>query len=225
MSTTIAQIQIRAGTSAAWASANPVLLSGEPGLATDTGVLKFGDGATQWASLPAFAVKTPPADGNPYVYEDGAWTVLAITDTDLAADVTGVLPEANGGTGQSSLAGVMNALTGVGDYPASEALLSGDFVNVWNDSGTLKIRKADASAEATMAHGYVKSAAALGDDVTLYALDGSVLSGLTGLTLGAAYYLSDTAGEVSTTPGTVYQRVGVAITTSSLLVRIGGAYA
>lgn len=47
----IQQIQLRRGTAAAWATANPVLAAGEPGLETDTGVFKLGDGATAWNSL------------------------------------------------------------------------------------------------------------------------------------------------------------------------------
>lgn len=45
-------IQLRRGTAAQWTAANPVLAAGEPGLETDTGYLKMGDGATDWNSLP-----------------------------------------------------------------------------------------------------------------------------------------------------------------------------
>lgn len=47
-------IQFYRGTAAEWASANPVLLDGEPGLETDTRKLKFGDGVTAWNDLPAY---------------------------------------------------------------------------------------------------------------------------------------------------------------------------
>lgn len=46
-------IRIRRGTSAEWASANPVLRSGEPGIDLTTDTLKIGDGTTAWSSLPA----------------------------------------------------------------------------------------------------------------------------------------------------------------------------
>ena len=45
------KIQLRRGTAAQWTSANPVLLSGEQGLETDTGKTKIGDGVTAWNSL------------------------------------------------------------------------------------------------------------------------------------------------------------------------------
>ena len=45
-------IQLRRDTAAQWASKNPVLAAGEPGRASDTGVIKYGDGGTPWNSLP-----------------------------------------------------------------------------------------------------------------------------------------------------------------------------
>jgi hypothetical protein len=45
------QIQIRRGTAASWTSANLILAAGEPGLETDTGKQKIGDGVSTWTSL------------------------------------------------------------------------------------------------------------------------------------------------------------------------------
>lgn len=47
-------IQVRAGTAAQWASVNPVLAAGEPGVAIDgtTVVFKVGNGLTAWNALP-----------------------------------------------------------------------------------------------------------------------------------------------------------------------------
>lgn len=47
-------IKLRRGTAAQWTTANPVLSSGEQGYETDTGLLKIGDGATAWTTLPYF---------------------------------------------------------------------------------------------------------------------------------------------------------------------------
>lgn len=49
------QIQLRRGTEAEWAEADPVLALAEPGVATDTRVYKIGDGSTTWADLPSVA--------------------------------------------------------------------------------------------------------------------------------------------------------------------------
>lgn len=54
MSERITRLRMRGGTAAEWTAANPVLLSREFGIETDTRRLKMGDGATAWASLPYF---------------------------------------------------------------------------------------------------------------------------------------------------------------------------
>lgn len=46
-----ATIKLRRDTAAAWTAANPILAAGEPGLETDTDLIKYGDGVTAWNSL------------------------------------------------------------------------------------------------------------------------------------------------------------------------------
>lgn len=48
----MALIRFRRGSTGAWAVANPVLAAGEPGFATDTYVLKVGNGVNAWDTLP-----------------------------------------------------------------------------------------------------------------------------------------------------------------------------
>ena len=45
------RIKLRRDTAANWTLNNPTLAAGEPGLETDTGKTKYGDGTTAWASL------------------------------------------------------------------------------------------------------------------------------------------------------------------------------
>ena len=47
----MAKIKFRRDTAAAWTQANPVLAQGEPGFEHDTGLLKIGDGETEWIDL------------------------------------------------------------------------------------------------------------------------------------------------------------------------------
>ena len=47
----MAKIKFRRDTAAAWTQANPVLAQGEPGFEHDTGLLKIGDGETEWVDL------------------------------------------------------------------------------------------------------------------------------------------------------------------------------
>lgn len=89
------RIQVRRGTEAGWTSANPVLSVGEPGLETDTGKFKWGDGTTAWADLDYAAgsasvvvSETAPeevelgsiwfnsSEGRSYIYYDGFFVEL-----------------------------------------------------------------------------------------------------------------------------------------------------
>lgn len=57
------RIQLRRDTAANWSTANPVLALAEPGLETDTNLIKYGDGITAWNSLP-YAGVSPSVSGN-----------------------------------------------------------------------------------------------------------------------------------------------------------------
>lgn len=89
--------------------------------------------------------------------------------------------------------GLANTIVAV----CSEDLTAGNTVNLWNDSGTTKLRKADADGgNAKKADGFVISNYTTGDSVTAYK-DGSI-TGLSGLTPGADYFQSTTAGGITT---------------------------
>ena len=66
------RIQLRRGTAAEWTSANPVLAQGEPGIESDTGKQKFGNGTSAWSALP-YASKGDKGDqGSPGVADDAS---------------------------------------------------------------------------------------------------------------------------------------------------------
>lgn len=115
--------------------------------------------------------------------------------------------------------------TGVGpdvkSIQASENLAAGDFVNVWNDAGTVKVRKADATDPAKQAHGFVLAAVTSGVNGDVY-FEGAnnQLSGLTG---GTIYALSTvtpggvvTLASASTTAGHILQVLGVATSATEI---------
>ena len=56
------RIQLRRGTAAEWAAANPLLRQGEPGFEYDTGKIKFGDGIHYWLQLGYLAGAGVPGD-------------------------------------------------------------------------------------------------------------------------------------------------------------------
>lgn len=104
---------------------------------------------------------------------------------------------------------------------ASETISAGDFVNIWDDTGTLKVRKADASGGyGKKADGFVLAAVTSGNTATIYPL-GDINSQVSGLTPGADYWLSSTAGTLATTaPSTsahIIQYIGKATTATELL--------
>lgn len=101
---------------------------------------------------------------------------------------------------------------------SSENLAAGDLVNIWNDSGTRKARKADAS-NGRRAHGFVLSGTSSPANATVY-LSGDI-TGLTSLTPGTAMYLSGTTagGATATSPSTagqISQEIGIAVSTTAI---------
>jgi hypothetical protein len=103
-------------------------------------------------------------------------------------------------------------------YPASEAIGAGSFVNIWDDTGTDKVRLADAS-NGREANGFVLAAVASGANATIY-LQGEA-TGQSGLTAGTEYFLSATnAGEPialpSTASGHIWQLLGIATSPTAI---------
>ena len=108
--------------------------------------------------------------------------------------------------------------TGIGadvaSLTATEDLSAGDYVNIHSGG----VRLAD-NSNSRDAHGYVKAAVTTGNPATVY-FEGAN-DGLTGLTVGARYYLG-TAGNATATPPTsaggaqISQFLGYAISTTAV---------
>ena len=90
------RIQLRRGTSAQWAAANPVLAAGEPGVDLDTGEQRIGDGTTPWADLTA-------------VPDPSAYQTKAALDADVAALIAD-----DGSSTHAAVESSGGSLTGVG---------------------------------------------------------------------------------------------------------------
>lgn len=100
---------------------------------------------------------------------------------------------------------------------ASEALSAGDFVNVYNNSGTANVRKADATTAGKQAHGYVLVSVDNGDPATVY-FEGSNTQ-VSGATPGPVFLATSAGGFSSTAPssaGNVVQRLGVAVSATEI---------
>ncbi len=151
--------------------------------------------------------------------------VVAGIPTQISAALTGgaanayQVPALNG---QGQLDQTMMP-TGVGPdtevMVASEALAAGAIVNVWNNAGTQNARNADNGSVSKPAVGYSPAAVASGANATIYF--SGIISGLSGLTPGATYFLGAAgavvlAASLPTASGSLTQAVGVAISPTQL---------
>ena len=112
------------------------------------------------------------------------------------------------------LGGSMNTATTTVSIPASEVLVAGDLVNIWDSSGA-KVRRATAAVQGKEAHGFIVSNYNPTDTVTVY-LEGTNLH-VSGLTPGVQF-LSETQGlcSVVAPASKIIQRVGLAIDATTL---------
>lgn len=106
---------------------------------------------------------------------------------------------------------------------ASEALSAGNLVNLYDDSGTTKARKADGSTTGKVADGFVL--AAVDQDATATVYRAGDNDQVTGLTPGKVWLSTTAAGGVqSTVPagaGKTHQYVGYAATATLLCFERG----
>lgn len=156
--------------------------------------------------------------GNKYIKNNaGTLTEEAAIQSSAGAGDAGKIPalDAAGKLDNSMLPTGIGADTA--SIVASENLAAGDLVNVYNDAGTAKCRKADATTSGKEANGFVLSAVTAPAAATVY-FEGSNTA-VTGLTPGRQF-LATTAGlAVATAPsaaGNAVQRVGVATSATSL---------
>jgi hypothetical protein len=113
--------------------------------------------------------------------------------------------------------------TEVWNLPCSEGLTAGNFVNIWNDSGVAKVRKADATNIGKRAMGFVLATYTTGATVKVYGE--GLNTQLSGLTIGETYHLSDSVAgtavtTVPTAADTIWQTLGEAVSTTSIRVQI-----
>jgi hypothetical protein len=99
---------------------------------------------------------------------------------------------------------------------ASEALAAGNFVNVYDSTGP-KVRKADATTNGKIAHGFVLSAVANGANATVY-FEGTN-DQVTGQVAGDVFLATTAGAATATAPsasGNVVQPIGVAVSATAI---------
>ena len=129
------RIQLRGDTAANWASVNPILAQREPGLETDTGKFKHGDGYTPWNSLPYASGPAGPA-GAPGIPEDDMQYTKRI---DWISDSQFYKGEAQPGTSESAASWRIKRITIGADDDVTEVYAGGtaEFDKVWANRASL----------------------------------------------------------------------------------------
>jgi hypothetical protein len=101
---------------------------------------------------------------------------------------------------------------------SGEAITAGDGVYLKASDGKLWKTDSDADESTFSFVGIAITTVGAADLAVEYAPPGHVVSGLAGLTAGSPYYVTGTAGTLTTTPGTRYALVGRAISTTQMQV-------
>jgi hypothetical protein len=110
---------------------------------------------------------------------------------------------------------ILTSGSGFPSLAAGENLAAGDFVNIYSGG----VRKASNNDTTKQAHGFVLDTVNTGNNVVVYY--SGLNTTITGLTAGARYFLGTAGGETTTPPtaaGQLSQEIGVAISTTAILV-------
>ena len=166
--------------------------------------------------------------GNKYLEgrTDGRRGEKVSTQVSSGVPNAGEIPalDANGKLDQSLMPAGVAPDTTVLD--ASEALAAGDYLNMWDDTGTMKLRLADNSND-RRAHGFTKEAVALGNPVIMFRE--TTNSFRTGQTVGTRQYLGTLGQSTESTPtgsvilqylGTAHSATEINIELSDEIVRV-----
>lgn len=162
--------------------------------------------------------------GDKYIYENsGTLTEKAANTSSAGAGDAGKIVALDGSGRIDASMMPVGIAADTSSIVASEALAAGDLVNVWDDAGTGKVRKADASTSGKEAHGFVLASVLLGGTATVY-WEGTN-TGLAGMTPGVLYLSDTVAGSVTSTApsgtGKTVQRVGFAASATAMNFQSG----
>jgi hypothetical protein len=143
-------------------------------------------------------------------------------NVDLAADLLLILDMSLAGNARDKKITINEFLIAIGaaaSLTADEAITGPAFVNIHSSSGA-KINNANATDDTKPAEAFAPANIANGAAGVVY-FPGRKISGLSGLTPGATYYLDTAAGAITDTPpsgaGNLVQEVGQALSASELV--------
>ena len=165
-----------------------VLVTYQPGECTGTQPCTAGNASI---NFPPGTAPTSPADGD-------VWVTAAGLFVQIASATIGPMGPA------------CPAIT------ASVNLTAGQIVNIFSSSGAAEVRPADIVDDTKGADGFVLAAVTSGNPATVYGR-GSNITGLSGLTPGATYWLASSGALTATEPSSGWRQVvGKALSATTL---------
>lgn len=102
-------------------------------------------------------------------------------------------------------------------FPA--AVTYGQTVNLYNVAGVLNAQLSNSSAAGKPIHGWCSVVAGVAAGAYGEVMLGGLCTAIGGLTPGATYYAGNTPGTIAPTAGTVSQRVGFALSSTSIFMQ------
>lgn len=158
--------------------------------------------------------------GNKYLDLNANGSIQEVISTDASAGAGDageiVALDSTGRIDQSMMPVGLGA--DIANLVTSESLSAGDYVNVYDDTGTPTARKADATTVGKEADGFVLEAVTSPAAVNVY-FEGTN-DQVTGQTVGATVFLQTTAGggaaTVPSASGNVVQRLGRALSATAV---------
>lgn len=141
--------------------------------------------------------------------------------TSAGAGDTGKIPALDASGRLSTTMMPVGVIADTISLPTTENLAAGDQVNIYDNAGTVSGRKADATTTGKPSDGFVLAATTSPAAALIYCDHGASITGLSGLTKGADYWLSAAApGGVTPTPvtgaGKLDQYIGKAMSATEL---------
>lgn len=157
-----------------------------------------------------------------YTFLANKWQLVAALVTSSGAGDAGkiIATNSDGKVDITLMPAGIGADTFVG--ASSENLTAGQLVNLWDDSGTTKVRVATNADPAKEADGYVLAGVTAPANATVY-LDGTI-NGLSGLDPAVQHYLGTAGGVTDTAPtssGTLIQPIGKSVSATAIAFEKG----
>jgi len=176
--------------------------------ASSTGSLAFDSNGALYVSPTFGADKTVTVNGP---------TVIAGAATSTGASFRVTATPSNGYDVVNKNYNDLQIAYGQATGTAQVAITAGQALWMSATSSQIMVTNTNTASSTFQFIGIASAAASAGSQVT-YTKPGGINCNQSGLTPGTQYYLSGTAGQIATTPGTYFARIGTSLTANCVLV-------